>query len=387
MRAPLLLVLALAACSVDRQDGPGVLDVPTTDVDFGAVLSGASAQKIVRLRNTGNGPLELSRAAIDGDDRGAFEIDVAPGIAVPGGGTLEIVIRYDAPSAAGLDRATLAIGDASIQLLGSSRAVIAPRDGGISPDAEAPPPLAGFVFIPAGQFVMGSPEGEAGRFPDEPEHTVTITRAFWLKETPVTQVEWRDLMGTDTSSFADCGDDCPVERVTWNDAVAYVNVRSLQERLPACYPLAADAEIAACRGYRLPTEAEWEYAARAGTTTAFPSGDLTATDCGFDIALDAIGWYCGNAGDTTHRVRRKPPNAWLLYDTHGNVWEWVHDWDAPYPLTATDPQGPAAGALRIFRGGAFYSPAELCRSAKRWRALPNYPDRGVGFRVARTVLP
>ena len=147
----------------------------------------------------------------------------------------------------------------------------------------------------------------------------------------------------------------------------------------------------ACPGYRLPTDAEWEYAYRAGTETAYYSGenDPAACSCEGDAKLDPIAWYCDNAGSKTHPVGRKPPNAWNLYDMAGNVWEWSHDWYQSSLGTAavTAPWGPASGSSRVVRGGAWYGDAHYARAAFRSRLRPAGRDNDHGFRCSRGLLP
>jgi formylglycine-generating enzyme required for sulfatase activity len=243
-----------------------------------------------------------------------------------------------------------------------------------SQGADAP---AGYVRIEAGSFEMGSPESESGRAPDELQHTVQLTRAYWLKETPVTQGEWVALMERNPSNFQTCGADCPVERVSWRDAVTYLNKLSLKEGLEPCYE---DGRFVGdrfkgldCTGYRLPTEAEWEHAARAGTDTR-RYGELT------DIA-----WYVWNSGGTPHPVAKKQKNAWGLYDMLGNVWEWCQDWYGPYDATATDPMGPPEGIYRVFRGGSWLSDEWFARAANRYWSPPGLGFARIGLRPARTI--
>jgi formylglycine-generating enzyme required for sulfatase activity len=258
-----------------------------------------------------------------------------------------------------------------------------------APDAAQTPIPEGYVRIEPGEFTMGSPEDELGRGDDETQHRVTVTRAFALKATEVTQAEWRAVMGTDPSGFADCGDTCPVEQVSWFDAVDYVNRVSDAEGLPRCYADDVDRTFAGldCTGYRLPTEAEWEYAARAGTQTAFYTGDIVNVRCDpVDANLNLAGWYCGNAANTTHPVGQKQVNAWGLYDMHGNVSEWVHDWGAAYPPGAVvDPAGPASGEGRVLRGGSWSNDARGVRSANRSWYMPAARSRSLGFRPSRSL--
>jgi formylglycine-generating enzyme required for sulfatase activity len=259
-----------------------------------------------------------------------------------------------------------------------------------TPDAAQPPIPEGYVRIEPGEFTMGLPEDELGRFGDvETRHQVTITRAFLMKTTEVTQAEWRAVMGTDPSGFADCGETCPVEMVSWFDAVDYVNRVSDAEGLPRCYADDVGRTFAGldCTGYRLPTEAEWEYAARAGTQTAFYTGDMVNFGCDtVDANLNLAGWYCGNSGDTTHPVGQKQVNAWGLYDMHGNVWEWVQDHLAAYPAGAVvDPAGPASGQVRVFRGGSWNNGAQDVRSAARSGSSPASRVDYLGFRPSRSL--
>jgi formylglycine-generating enzyme required for sulfatase activity len=234
-----------------------------------------------------------------------------------------------------------------------------------------------YVLVSKGSFTMGSPPGEAGRSSDETQHMVTLTRDFYLKATEVTQGEWRALMGDNPSSFGDCGDDCPVESVSWFQAVDYVNALSRSEGLEECYGGTGSERSFVgldCRGYRLPTEAEWEYAARAGTLGA-RYGEL-----------DDIAWYGANAS-ATQPVGRKAPNDWGLHDMLGNVWEWTHDWYGAYGGAATDPVGPARGSGRVSRGGGWDYVAALCRAAYRHRDHPVIRRSYLGFRPARSANP
>jgi len=214
-----------------------------------------------------------------------------------------------------------------------------------------------FAEICPGTFMMGSPDSEAGRDSDEgPQHQVTISKAFELQTTEVTQSQWESVMGSNPSYFK--GSDLPVEQVSWDDAQEFItklNAKNDGYR------------------YRLPTEAEWEYAARAGTTGAY-AGDL-----------DAMAWYAQNSGPTTHPVGTKAPNAWGLYDMHGNVWEWVQDWYGDYSTSAvTDPVGPSLGSGRVLRGGDWYSYSQYCRSANRYNDSPAIRGSNLGLRLLRT---
>jgi formylglycine-generating enzyme required for sulfatase activity len=227
-----------------------------------------------------------------------------------------------------------------------------------------------FVRIPPGEFMMGSPENEPGRYSDEKQHKVVLTQGFYMQTTEVTQEQWKSVMGSNPSDFKDC-DQCPVENVSWNDAQEFIRKLNQKE----------GKEV-----YRLPTEAEWEYAARAGSRTAFANGDITELECKSDPNLEKMGWYCGNSENKPHAVGQKSPNAWGLYDMHGNVWEWCQDWYGDYPDgTVSDPVGPPTGSNRVGRGGSWDNDAQVCRSADRGRSDPGNRSRNLGFRLLRSV--
>ncbi len=213
-----------------------------------------------------------------------------------------------------------------------------------------------FVYIPPGTFMMGSPPDERGRAADETQHLVTLTRGFYIQTTEVTQYQWQTVMGSNQANFQDCGPLCPVESVSWHDAQKFIT--QLNQR-PGTHR------------YRLPTEAEWEYAARAGATGLF------AAD-----SVGAVAWYRDNAGAKTHPVGMKAPNARGLHDMHGNVSEWVQDWYGNYPAgDAADPTGPANGHFRVNRGGAWDMPAFGCRAAQRMINGPGSIASTLGFRL------
>ena len=247
----------------------------------------------------------------------------------------------------------------------------------------------GFVRVEPGTFNMGSPEDEPGRSSSEARHEVTLTQGFFLAETEVTQAEWVSVMGDNPSHYAGC-EDCPVENVTWKDAVDYCNRLSAQDGLEPAYRVDGEDVMwdEAKDGYRLPTEAEWEYACRAGSSTPFYSGEITNFLCyPLDSNLDQIGWYCGNTSPAgTRSVGQESPNAWGLYDTNGNVWEWGWDWYGDYPPgPAIDPRGPEAGSTRCLRGGGWLAQARNCRSASRGRADPDFYHQSYGFRLTRSA--
>ena len=202
-------------------------------------------------------------------------------------------------------------------------------------------------LIPAGEFQMGSTEADD----EKPRHLVTITRPFYLGVYPVTQRDYMQVAKENPSHFSG-NDRLPVESVSWFDAVAFCNALSQKEGLPPFYKINGETvQVPDWNGpgYRLPTEAEWEYACRAGTTTRFSSGDD-------ENALGLYAWYRANSGCETHPVGEKKPNAFGLHDMHGNVWEWCWDgYDACFyaQSPADDPQGPEAAAVRMIRGGGW----------------------------------
>jgi formylglycine-generating enzyme required for sulfatase activity len=244
------------------------------------------------------------------------------------------------------------------------------------------------VRTPLGDvFIMGSPPDEPGRDVDETPHAVVLTRDVEFADHEVTQAEYEAVMGTNPSRVV--GANLPVHNVTWFDAILYLNARSVDAELTPAYTVDGENVIwnQEANGYRLPTEAEWEAACRAGTETAFAGGPLTEEACGFDPVLDPRGWYCGNAGAAPHAVQTKEPNARGLYDMHGNVWEWCWDRYTADLGTAVvvDPTGPTAGGQRTIRGGSWYYFARDCRSAARAPYWPNSADDIVGIRAARTL--
>jgi len=210
-----------------------------------------------------------------------------------------------------------------------------------------------FVLIPAGTYSIGAQGTRQG-------HPVTISQPFYLGKYPVTQAQWMAIMGTYPSRFP--GEDHPVESISWDHVQEFLRTLNARE---------------GGRTYRLPTEAEWEYAARAGATTVYCFGSDARH-------LDAYAWYAANARGTTHPVGQRQPNAWGLHDMHGNVWEWVQDWYGTYPAApARDPQGPSTGSHRLRRGGGWHSEAHECSAAYRSTIKAGDCYSTLGFRLLR----
>ncbi len=241
-------------------------------------------------------------------------------------------------------------------------------------------------WIPAGSFRMGSPENEPNRDSDEgPQRSVTISKGYWMLESEVTQGQYKALMGSNPSYFSSCGDNCPVERVLWHDARAFAEKLSEAQGLAACK--ATDKGIFDCKGWRLPTEAEWEYAARAGTTTAYHTGDCISTDqANYDGNYPQTGCAKGEYRNGTIEVCSLARNAWGLCDMHGNVWEWTMDWykNSYSGLSTRDPLRSIGRSDRVVRGGGWNVSGRFVRSAARGRSAPAERDLGVGFRLLRS---
>ncbi len=210
------------------------------------------------------------------------------------------------------------------------------------------------IWCAPGHFMMGSPLAERGRFDDEPQHQVTLTKGFWLGKYEVTQKQWESVMGENPSKFKD--PDRPVESVSWEDCNAFI--RQVNVGLGGVA--------------RFPTEAEWEYACRAGNGSAISGTGL----------LSEMAWYDANSGNETHPVGKNHPNAWGFFDMHGNVLEWCYDWFGKFDAKATDPKGPSIGSFRVLRGGCWFFYARDCRSAYRLKRDPALRNAIYGFRLA-----
>ena len=227
------------------------------------------------------------------------------------------------------------------------------------------------IFVEGGTFTMGSNDGDDD---EKPPHIVTLS-SFYIGKYEVTQREWREVMGNNPSHLK--GDDLAIEYVNWYGVVEYCNSRSKKEGLTPCYT--KDGKSVTCdfnaNGYRLPTEAEWEYAARGGNKSRGYKYS------GSDNIKDAA-WYVDNSNEKTHRARGKKPNELGIYDMTGNVCEWCWDWYGSYSSSsATDPKGSSSGKRRILRGGSWSGGAKYCRTAYRNRLVPDLRSDGIGFRV------
>ena len=223
-----------------------------------------------------------------------------------------------------------------------------------------------------------------GETNERPLHKVTLTKPFWIMTTEITQRQYYEVMGENPSEFRIYkrgyrSENNPVEQVTWYEAVSFANKLSDKEGLTRCYGGSGDSIRwdKSCNGYRLPTEAEWEYAARAGTTTEYAGSDPSDTD--------EVAWNRDNAGNQTHPVGQKKANAWGLYDMSGNVFEWVWDWYGSYMSEVKDPTGPSSGSKRVLRGGSWIKDAWFGRVAFRITDTPGDTNSNVGFRLVRTA--
>lgn len=227
------------------------------------------------------------------------------------------------------------------------------------------------IYCAPGSFMMGSPEDEEDRDDNETQHKVTLTRGFWLGKYPVTQSQWESVMGGNPSYFK--GDDNPVDSVSWDDCKKFIEKINSRSGFTA----------------RFPTEAEWEYACRAGTTTMYHwgnalNGDRANCNGNFPCGTSVTGCYL----QKTTPVGSYDANPWGFYDMHGNVWEWCADWYGSYPTKAvTDPKGPASGDGRVLRGGSWGSNARICRSAGRNGIVPGYRGSYCGFRLCCSAGP
>lgn len=235
-----------------------------------------------------------------------------------------------------------------------------------------------FIYIAPGTYMMGSNPDEQDRGENENRHRVSISKGFYIQATEVTQGQWKKVMNTNPSYFRNGGDDCPVEMVSWNEAQVFIKKLNKKERH---------------NKYRLPTEAEWEFACRSGTATPFYSGHCLTTDqANYDGNNPAIGCSFGSFKKKTMQVASFLPNPWALYDMHGNVWEWCEDrcaedgaiTDGSFRDGAVNPLSKG-GDHRVVRGGSWISDASYCRSSSRENYRPDYRGYNIGFRLCREM--
>ncbi len=263
------------------------------------------------------------------------------------------------------------------------------------------PPKTKWVTVKAGTFQMGSPSSPAEkcRQANETQHKVTLTRDFEIAATETTQAQFSHLMAYNPSGFSTCGPTCPVEKVNWHEAVAYCNALSKKAGKTECYKCSGSgttascsdalsytgAKIYTCPGYRLPTEAEWEYAYRAGTTNAFYNGSISSCSAA-DANAGKIGWYDEDADKKTHQVAQKMANNWGLYDMAGNVWEWCHDgYEANLGSSAVSDPVKTVSSSKVLRGASFGDTADRLRAAYRYSNSPTTSQDAYGFRCVRTL--
>jgi formylglycine-generating enzyme required for sulfatase activity len=241
-----------------------------------------------------------------------------------------------------------------------------------------------FVTVCAQTFEMGCTPGAAPCDSDETLHTVTLTNDYYVGQTEVTQGQFRAVMGYNPSTFSTCGDDCPVENLSWHESAAYANAVSDAAGLASCYICTGSGASVTCdtagnpytcEGYRLLTEAEWEAAARCGTDFTYAGSNT----------IDDVAWYVDNSGGRTHTVAGKLPNTCGLYDMTGNLFEWNGDWHVVYGGTSTDPVGASSGDLRARRGGTWGNYPLGARVAKRGFSYPASRCDCIGLRLARTA--
>lgn len=250
---------------------------------------------------------------------------------------------------------------------------------GCSPEPSMPAtwrePVTGmeFLYVHPGSFRMGSGPEVIGRQEDETPHQVELTRGFYLGRYEVTHEEWIEVMGSNPSQFPDCGPRCPIE------TVSYVAIREFIGRLE---------KRSAGSRFRLPTEAEWEYACRAGTETPFSTGEnLTDQQANFDARYPYDGFPKGRYPNKPTPVGSYPPNPWGFYDMHGNLWEWCEDWYGEYPEgDVRDPKGPAEGEMHVIRGGSWYFDGNSSRCALRYTHAPIHDGFSLGFRLVREAV-
>ena len=253
-----------------------------------------------------------------------------------------------------------------------------------TPDPPVSTPAPNFDYVTENVHMVALEAGEFDMGPDDfnPAHHVTLTHPFWMSRTEVTQGVYLRLAGFDPSAATTCGEDCPVEQTSWTAGAFFANLLSIAEGLPKCYfedgNELLDAYVQdpyACEGYRMPTEAEWEYAARAGGSGPYAGSD----------DVDAVAWYEENSEGTPHPVAQLPPNAWGLHDMAGNVWEWTTEHYVFFSEEpATDPFASTMDPARVNRGGGWNGGENVCDVTYRGAREPSYAMPNLGLRMVRT---
>ena len=257
------------------------------------------------------------------------------------------------------------------------------------------------VKISYGEYEMGSDENEWGHEVDEEKHLVTISGSFLMSLKEITQDQWKDVFENNPSNNKSCGGDCPVEMTNWWEAITFVNKLSEQSNIETCYELkgckgtlgidyackSVELRSLSCRGYRLPTEAEWEYAARAGSKGIFSTGEcLNDEQANYDARYNRMGCKKGIYRKRTIEAGKLAKNRWSIYDMYGNVWEWVWDWKSDYSTQpVVDPVGPKKGKTKVVRGCGWGSISKYCRSANRGEMSPGARSSSLGFRIVKSM--
>ena len=360
----------------------------------------ASASVTIQRENAAPSAPAVAITPAEPTDDDALSCAVVTGSVDPDGDAVTYAYNWtvdgaDAGTGASVDAARTSVGEmwtcsvtasdgSATSVAGSASVTVAAAptcgDGSVTHTASG----VDFVTVCAQTFEMGCTPGAEPCESDETLHTVTLTNAYYVGRTEVTQGQFRAVMGYNPSYFSACGDDCPVEQVTWHEAAAYANAVSAAAGLDACYTCAGSGVTVtcdtagdpyACEGYRLPTEAEWEAAARCGNDHLYAGSN----------AIDDVAWYDSNSGARSHAVAEKLPNSCGVYDMSGNVYEWNWDLYAPYGGTVTDPVGISAGALRVARGSCWSNRAGHARTARRDWGETDLRGSHVGLRLARTA--
>ncbi len=379
--AALLLTVGCGGTTTSAPDPTPYCLLTPAQLDFDSVTVGQVGDRALTIKNAGEGTLTGSAT----EDCARYTILSGGGeFSLTAGQERTVMVRF-APSVA--ERQTCVIS------LGGAGCGSVPCTGIGSPSVPLP---GGMALVPAGAFLMGSPGSELGRANNEDQHQITLTKAFYVSVNEITQTTWFTVMGWNESSLH--GPRSPVSDITWYDCLAFCNELSEADGFTPAYTLTGEARAGnhitaatvnwdrSANGYRLLTEAEWEYACRAETSTAFHSGSITNAACA-EPNLDLVGWYCGNASGVAHDVGQRVANGWGLRDMHGNAREWCWDRYGEYPAgPAADPEGPASGTERVTRGGSWNHHARFCRAACRSQGDPGSGDHVVGFRLARTAL-